>query len=110
MRKSRKKNAAAPNDGDPWSPVDVAAIAQEPVTPPEPLEIKGGDVTARIDLGTGPAEEELVDGEPLDKSRAEHEQTAVEAQEAQVTSAEVEDAEKILAEKLAALDSARTKK
>lgn len=85
MRKSRKKSTAIPNDGDPWSPVDVAAVAQKPVTPPEPLEIKGGDVTAHIDLGTGPAEEEQA-------------------------TAEAEDAEAILAEKLAALDSARTKK
>lgn len=92
MRKSRKKSTAIPNDGDPWSPVDVAAVAQKPVTPPEPLEIKGGDVTAHIDLGTGPAEEEQATAEP------------------QAPAVEVEDAEKILAEKLAALDSARTKK
>ena len=97
MRKSRKKNTAIPNDGDPWSPVDYVdvIVARQPVTPPEPLEIKGGDVTAHIDLGTGPTEEELADGE---------------AQKAQEFADEMEEAEKILAEKLAALDSARTKK
>ena len=101
------------NDGDPWSPVDTPAT----LVPEEPLEIRGGNVTAHINLGTGevtteaPTEEELVPGEALVKSQEEHEAAAKEAEtEAEETAAEVEAAEQTLAEKLAALDAAKTGK
>lgn len=109
MRKSRK-NTVIPNDGDPWSPVDVDAIARKPVTPPEPLEIKGGDVTAHLNLGAEPTEEEKAeaDQQVANDSGAEEEQGTTEGDE---TAAEVEEAEQslteTLAEKLAALDAAK---
>ena len=103
MRKSRK-NTVIPNDGDPWSPVDVDVITpRKPVAPPEPLEIKGGDVTAHLNLGAESTEEEKAEA-----ASAEEEQGTTEDDE---TAAEVEEAEQslteTLAEKLAALDAAK---
>lgn len=87
------------NDGDPWSPVDVQAAALEPVEAPEELEVHGGDVTAHLNLGTEPTEEE---------TPAAEEEGATEAEEAD-TAKEVEDVEAVLAEKLAVLDAAKAR-
>ena len=75
------------NDGDPWSPVDTSATTPETVKPETPLEIKGGEVTAHINLGG-------------DASKEDDAKTAAEA----------EDTEAQLAEKLAALDAAKSGK
>jgi hypothetical protein len=83
------------NDGDPWSPVDTSATNVEPEAP---LEVKGGHVTAHINLGSAPAEEE--------QPSTEEEEVPAEED----TSQEVEDAEAALAEKLAALDAAKSGK
>lgn len=94
------------NDGDPWSPVDTSATSVEAIQldprPEPPLEIKGGDVTAHINLGgEEPTEEEktAADEQAADDSDTEDENTS-----------EVEDAEAALAEKLAALDAAKSGK
>lgn len=86
---------------DPWSPVDESSTSVDNVEPTPPLEIRGGNVTAHIDLGgdTKPAEEE-----PAEEPAAEEEAGT----EEEKTAAEVEEAEATLAEKLAALDAAKT--
>jgi hypothetical protein len=94
------------NDGDPWSPVDLAEAAQEPVEPPAELEIKGGNVTAHINLGgdtAPPAEESTEEGKvaATDDSDTKGDGTAAEVETAE------EDLSKKLAEKLAALDAAK---
>jgi hypothetical protein len=105
VKKSRKQTVIH-NDGDPWSPVDQPTTSLESVKPKEPQEVKSGNVTAHIDLGAEVPKEEgpLLEGEPLDKSKAEHEQVQEDAK----TASEVEEAESALAEKLAALDAAKT--
>ena len=93
------------NDGNPWSPVDTSATSVEPEAP---LEVKGGNVTAHINLGAGQPEEEAPSTEE-EQAPAEEEETSDEK-----TAAEVEDAEAALeqklAEKLAALDAAKSGK
>lgn len=97
------------NDGDPWSPAGPEQYPRDfvPSTTEEepPLEVKGGNVTAHINLGAEnekPTEEEL---EAADKDAAD---------DTKETAAEVEDAEgaleQKLAEKLAALDAAKSGK
>lgn len=95
------------NDGDPWSPVDASATIDWTPEAQPPLEVKGGNVTAHINLGAEnekPTEEEL---EAADKDAADDSDT-------KETAAEVEDAEAALeqklAEKLAALDAAKSGK
>jgi hypothetical protein len=90
------------NDGDPWSPVDQSATSLEAVKPQEPLEIKGGEVTAHINLGDEPSEDEK---KAADEAASEDDLPAEEE-----TAAEVEEVDKALAEKLAALDAAKSGK
>lgn len=91
------------NDGDPWSPVDQSATSLDAPTP-EPI-VRGGNVTAHIDLGgkdEKPSEEE--------QETTEEEAAADSSTVDEKTAAEVEDAEAALAEKLAALDAAKSGK
>lgn len=91
------------NDGNPWSPVDQSATSLEAVEPQEPLEIKGGNVTAHINLGDEPSEAEK---KTADEAASNDDDLAAEEE----TAAEVEEVEKALAEKLAALDAAKSGK
>lgn len=93
------------NDGDPWSPVDASATIGWTPEPQPALEVKGGEVTAHINLGAEnekPTEEEL---EAADKDAADDtEETAAEVEGAEAA------LEQKLAEKLAALDAAKSGK
>lgn len=90
------------NDGDPWSPVDASATIDWTPEAQPPLEVKGGNVTAHINLGAEnekPTEEEL---KAADKDAADDSDTKETAAEAAL--------EQKLAEKLAALDAAKSGK
>ena len=94
---------------DPWSPVDESRTTVNEVEPDAPLEVREGNVTAHINLGGDePTEEEetATDEQAADDSGAEEEATTSEDEKA--TADEVEAAEQTLAEKLAALDAAKT--
>lgn len=87
---------------DPWTPVDQSATTLEEVKPSRKTtkaskaqEVKGGNVTAKIDLGNEkPSEEEL-------KAAADDSDTEDAAKPAEPTK------EQALAEKLAALDAVK---
>lgn len=85
---------------DPWSPVDTSRTTVNEVEPDAPLEVHGGEVTAHINLGGDePSEQEkaAADEQAADDSDTEEESTTSE-----------EAVEQTLAEKLAALDAAKT--
>jgi hypothetical protein len=110
VRKSKSKIRITPNDGDPWSPVDQSATSLEAV---KPQETKGGDVTAHINLGgdTLPVKEKTPEEPTGEEKRAADEAASDDSDiKSDETAAEVEAAEDALAEKLAALDAARTGK
>jgi len=91
---------------DPWSPVDESRTTVNEVEPDAPLEIRGGEVTAHINLGGDePTEEEKT---AADEQAADDPDTEPAPSEDDETAAEVEEAEQTLAEKLAALDAAKT--
>lgn len=108
MRKSKSRTQITPNDGDPWSPVDQSATSLEAV---KPQEVKGGEVTAHIDLGgdTLPVEEKARENEPTEEEKRAADEAASDDSDIE-TAAEVEAAEATLTEKLAALDAAKTGK
>lgn len=97
------------NDGDPWTPVDTSTTSVEAVEPEPALEIKGGEVAAHINLGGDTAKEEEPPAEEEEKANAES-ATAEDSETEEDTTEEVEAAEATLAEKLAALDAAKTGK
>lgn len=94
---------------DPWSPVDESRTTVNEVEPDAPLEVRGGEVTAHINLGGDePTKQEkaTADEQAADDSDTEEATTSEEDETA--TSDEVEAADQTLAEKLAALDAAKT--
>lgn len=95
------------NDGDPWTPVDASTTTVD-VEPETPLEIKGGNVTAHINLGGDTTKEEEPAAEEEQAPTGEEGDGEKTSEEEADTATEVNDAEARLAEKLAALDAAKS--